>query len=385
MLWFQPCPLPWEAGEKVRGAPALACVPTHPPSHRLTGSCKIHHFPSTHPGGNNDNKNKIRTTPFPRLGGWEGNELLGTAWISQPLLANVTFQRESRRHRLLLCVCRNRVLSQPFPCHWILSEGLRSCHVPCERSRFASPAAGSAFPASLASFKETPQSPDNVKLEIFSFYLMLHYCDCSLLIDRAAFANAQDPWRIARCVPSPALARRRCSHRAWWSCVCSGTGGDISPASPKGWRGDLEMVSLPESLAQSWSLGKAVPHVAQTSMRMQKASRALLIKGFALCTKGRLWLKDRRTEAHHYISDISPGRIFDKKKKKYCLKNVPASSKALPWGTFSCWPRMAAAFQPCSQGHHHISHFPRANSFSHSELLATHANPIKHSAMVRAC
>lgn len=69
MLWFQPCPLPWEAGEKVRGAPALACVPTHPPSHQLTGSCKIHHFPSTHPGGNNDNKNKIRTTPFPRLGG----------------------------------------------------------------------------------------------------------------------------------------------------------------------------------------------------------------------------------------------------------------------------------------------------------------------------
>lgn len=209
----------------------------------------------------------------------------------------MTFQRESRRHRLLFCVCRNRVLSQLFPCHWILSEGLRSCHVPCERSRFASPAASSTFPASLASFKETPQSPDDVKLEIFSSYLMLHYCDCSLLIDRAAFANAQDPWRIASCIPSPALARGRCSHGAWWSCVCSGTGRNTSPSSPKGQWGDLELVSLPESLAQSWS------------------PRALLIKGFALCTKGRLWLKDHCTEAHHYISDTSPGRIFAKNTK----------------------------------------------------------------------
>lgn len=103
---------------------------SHPPSHQFSGSCKIHYFPSTHPGGNNDNKNKIRTTPFPRLGGREGNELLGTAWISQPLLANVTFQRESHRHRLVLCVCRNGVFSQPFPCHWIWSEGLWACHFP---------------------------------------------------------------------------------------------------------------------------------------------------------------------------------------------------------------------------------------------------------------
>lgn len=114
-------------GEK---RPRSGMHPSHPPSHQLLGSCKTHHFPSTHPGGNNDNKNKIRTTPFPRLGGREGNKLLGTSWISQPLLANVTFQRESRRHRLVLCVCRNGVLSQHFPCHWIWSEGLWSCHFP---------------------------------------------------------------------------------------------------------------------------------------------------------------------------------------------------------------------------------------------------------------
>lgn len=56
---------------------------------------------------------------------------------------------------------------------------------------------GSAFPASLASFKENPQSLNNVELEIFSSYLILHYFDCFLLIDRAAFANTWDPQRIA--------------------------------------------------------------------------------------------------------------------------------------------------------------------------------------------
>lgn len=80
---------------------------------------------------------------------------------------------------------------------------------PCKRSRFVIPAASSAFPASLASFKENPQSPDSVAVEIFPSYLIFHYCDCFLLIDRAAFANAWDPWRIASGRSSPALAHVR--------------------------------------------------------------------------------------------------------------------------------------------------------------------------------
>lgn len=142
---------------------------------------------------------------FPRLGGREGNKLLGTSWISQPPLANVTFQRESRRHWLVLCVCREGVLSQLFPCHWIWSEGLQSCHFPLAKETDLSSLMGSAFPASLASFKENPQSLNNVELEIFSSYLILHYCDCFLLIDRAAFANTRDPQRIASSRHSPAL------------------------------------------------------------------------------------------------------------------------------------------------------------------------------------
>jgi len=180
--------------------------PSHPPSHQLLGSCKNHHFPSPHPGGNNDNKNKIRTTPFPRAGGAGRERDLGNGLdFTAPPSKRDFSERKLPPPACPLCLQKRGPLSA-FPLSLDLTRGAAVLPLPpCNSSRFVIPAAGSAFPASLASFKENPQSLNNVELEIFSSCLILHYCDCFLLIGIAAFANTQDPWRIASGLSSPAL------------------------------------------------------------------------------------------------------------------------------------------------------------------------------------
>lgn len=130
VLWFQLCLLLWEARDKVRRDPHSGMCPSHPSSHQLLGSCKIHHFPSTHAGGNNDNKNKIRMTPFPRQGGAERERALGNGldFTASPGKRDFS-ERKSPPRACPLCL-QKQVLSQPFPCHWIWSEGLWSCHFP---------------------------------------------------------------------------------------------------------------------------------------------------------------------------------------------------------------------------------------------------------------
>lgn len=207
VLWFQLCLLLWEARDKVRRDPHSGMCPSHPPSHQLLGSCKIHHFPSTHAGGNNDNKNKIRMTPFPRQGGAERERALGNGldFTASPGKRDFS-ERKSPPRACPLCLQKQGPLSA-FPLSLDLVRGVVVLPLSsCKSSRFVIPAAGSVFPDSLASFKENLQSSNNVELEIFSSYLVLHYCDCFLLIDRPAFANTQDPWRIARDKYNPALA-----------------------------------------------------------------------------------------------------------------------------------------------------------------------------------
>lgn len=114
-------------------------------------------------------------------------------------------ERKSPPRACPLCLQKRGPLSA-FPLSLNLVRGAALLSLPpCKRSRFVIPAAGSVFPASLASFKEKPQSPNNIELETFSSCLILHYCDCFLLIDRPAFAKTQDPQRIASGQYSPAL------------------------------------------------------------------------------------------------------------------------------------------------------------------------------------
>lgn len=115
-------------------------------------------------------------------------------------------ERKSPPPACPLCLQKQGPLSA-FPLSLDLIGGAAVLPLPsCKRSRFVLPAVGSAFPDSLASFKENSQSPNNVELEIFSSCLILHYCDCFLLIDRDAFANTQEPWTIASGRSSPTLA-----------------------------------------------------------------------------------------------------------------------------------------------------------------------------------
>lgn len=225
--------------------------PSHPPSHRLSGSCKIHHFPSTHPGGNNDNKNKIRTTPIPRLGGAGRERALGNGldFTASPGKRDFS-ERKSPPPACPLCLQKRGPLSA-FPLSLDLVGGAAVLPLPpCERSRFVIPAVGSAFPASLASFKENPQSHNNVELEILSSYLILHYCDCFLLIDRAAFANTQDPWRIASGRSSPTLAHVRTPSP-------TERGGAMSPPASK-----TQLPGRDGEKTGSWFLCPSVQHRA---------------------------------------------------------------------------------------------------------------------------
>lgn len=93
-----------------------------------------------------------------------------------------------------------------FPLSLDPVKGLQSCHVSAREACLLSLLQALHSQPLLPHFKEAPWSPSDVKLEIFSSYSMFHYCDCSLLINRTAFANTQQSWRMA---PTPSHS---CTH-----------------------------------------------------------------------------------------------------------------------------------------------------------------------------
>lgn len=72
MLWFQLCLVPWEAREKVRRDPALACIPHIPLPTNSWAAAKLTTFPALTQEGITIIKTKLEQLPSPDWGGGKG-------------------------------------------------------------------------------------------------------------------------------------------------------------------------------------------------------------------------------------------------------------------------------------------------------------------------